>query len=59
MAQIAGPNDSYAPIFGQMQNLSELINQIADMVASALFSKLAKMGQIFTNLGGTNAQSLA
>jgi hypothetical protein len=38
-----------------MQNLTQLLDEIVDMVACALLAEFTKMGEVFTNLSRTNA----
>jgi hypothetical protein len=42
-----------------VQDLAQLLYQVLDVVACALFAKFTEVGQILADLGRANAQTLA
>ncbi len=44
---------------GQVQDFGQPLDEVADVVARSLLAKFAEVGEVFANLGRTDAQALS
>ncbi len=58
MAQVARADQHDGPLILNVQDVPELPDQVLNIVACALLTKLTKMRQVLANLGRADAQLL-
>jgi hypothetical protein len=56
VAQVASPYQGDVQLSIHFQYFPELLSQVFDLIASALFTKFAKVREVLADLGGTDTQ---
>ena len=56
-AEMPHPDDRDVPMAVETQNLADIVFQLVDKVADALFAELPKGSKVLSNLFGRNAET--
>lgn len=58
LAEVAKANKGGGPILGETEDTFDVAEELLDIVTNALLAKLAKIGEILTDLGGGDIDTL-